>query len=163
MRYLLLTLVILAACQPVGHANIIDRQGEKTGSAWFVERPDGVRIFLELWEMPAGEHAVHVHENGECKLPDFKSAGQHYAPFGKKHGFNHPEGPHAGDLPNIKVDEDGFASVTLHAPNLSLQPEKKGYIFPEGGTAIVVHAQTDDYITQPSGASGERIACGVIR
>lgn len=105
---------------------------------------------------PGKEHGFHVHEFGKCELPDFKSAGEHFNPTKAMHGM------HLGDMPNAKADENGHASVDaiVKGPNLV---DKDGAPSEIIGKALIVHAMPDDYKTQPSGGSGARVACGVIR
>jgi superoxide dismutase, Cu-Zn family len=111
---------------------------------------------------PGKEHGFHVHEFGECSLPDFKSAGEHFNPTKDPHGGPKSKTRHLGDLPNAKSDENGRATVdvTIKGPTVGDTDAGPAEI---RGKALVVHAMPDDYKTQPSGGSGDRIACGVIR
>lgn len=111
---------------------------------------------------PGKEHGFHVHELGECSLPDFKSAGEHFNPTKDSHGGPKSSARHLGDIPNVKADANGKASVDISLKGVTLQ-DKDGAPTEILGKALVVHARADDYKTQPSGDSGERIACGVIR
>ncbi len=106
-----------------------------------------------------GEYALHVHEVGKC-TPTFDAAGDHLNPEGKEHGLLNPAGPHAGDLPNVVVAEDGTTTYAVSTKLFTLEPG--GSIFDDDGSAIMMHAEGDDYITDPSGESGDRLACGVI-
>lgn len=143
-------------------AEIMDGKGEKIGSAKFTSSKDGVMIHAELSKLPPGVHAMHLHTVGECHGPDFKSAGAHFNPFGKKHGTKNPEGPHAGDLPNFTVKADGTATVDVTA-TLVILGEGKNSLFQPGGTCIVIHEKADDEMTDPTGNAGARLACGVIK
>ena len=109
----------------------------------------------------AGEHGLHFHAVGTCEGPDFKSAGGHLNPEGHQHGMLNPMGSHLGDLPNFIADAQGHAQLQIALDQL---PDKLlPHLFDADGTAIVVHAAADDYRTDPSGNSGARIACGVLR
>ena len=95
---------------------------------------------------------------GRCDPPDFASAGAHWNPAGKKHGMNNPAGPHAGDMPNVEVAANGVLSATLTLAGASMAS-----LLDADGAALVIHAVADDYVTDPSGNSGARIACAVIQ
>jgi Cu-Zn family superoxide dismutase len=111
---------------------------------------------------PGKEHGFHVHEIGECSLPDFQSAGEHFNPTKDPHGGPKSKARHLGDIPNVKADENGRASIDVSVEGLTLV-DKDGAPTQILGKALVVHAMPDDYKTQPSGDSGARIACGVVR
>jgi Cu-Zn family superoxide dismutase len=140
---------------------LINPQGQKVAEARLTETPKGVRIDLKVENLPPGVHAFHIHEKGVCEPADFKSAGGHFNPFGKHHGFNNPQGYHAGDLPNITVGPDGKGGTEVTAPLVTLKPGKNS-LFQPGGTSLVIHEKPDDYVTDPAGDAGPRIACGVI-
>lgn len=147
---------------PGAKAEIKDKDENVVGTATFTQTEEGVRVDVEITKLPAGEHAMHIHTVGECHGPDFKSAGAHFNPEGKKHGLENPEGPHAGDLPNFTVAEDGTAKVSVVAKLVTLKEGEKNSLFIEGGTCLVVHAKPDDNKTDPAGNAGDRIACGLI-
>ncbi|AXI10736.1 superoxide dismutase family protein [Oceanobacillus sp. 143] len=136
--------------------------GEIVATATLTESNDGVKITLEGKNLPPGVHGFHIHEVGLCETPDFKSAGAHYNPTGAHHGFKDPLGPHAGDLKNIEVMEDGTVKIEVLADMVTLNPQGKNTLLTEQGTALMIHEKADDYISQPAGDAGERIACGVI-
>ena len=161
----LLAILLISATPLMARTPKVDFQdasGRNVGSATLKHTSKGVDIKLNLHDMPAGEHALHVHQNAKCEGPDFKSAGPHFNPEGRKHGLDNPEGPHAGDMPNFIVDHNGKAkNVVVRAPNISLGKGKNS-VFSNGGTALVIHAKPDDMKTDPAGNAGDRIACGVI-
>jgi Cu-Zn family superoxide dismutase len=140
-----------------------DAQGKSVGSVTIAAKGTGVGLNLNLHDVPPGQHAIHFHQNAKCDGPDFKSAGPHFNPDGKKHGLQNPEGHHAGDMMNFSVDEKGKAKLKLTNADVSLgDGTDKHSLFSNGGTALVIHANADDMKTDPSGNSGDRIACGAI-
>lgn len=142
---------------------MFNTNGDSLGTIKVSEQPEGEGVKLEvlLEGLPDGEHGINIHEKGKCDAPDFKSAGNHLNPEDKQHGLLHPEGAHAGDLPNI-ISEDGKAEAELMAPQLTLKSGKKNTLLPQDGTSIVITEKMDDGMTQPAGDSGARIACGEI-
>lgn len=157
----------VAVAQVVGAtAELKDTSGNDVGTAEFAEGPDGVTTTVNLQQgqkaVGPGEHGVHIHEKGDCSSADFKSAGEHFNPQSKEHGFQNPKGAHAGDLPNIKVNQDGSASAQAKTDQVTLSSGKTS-LFGSDGTALVIHAKADDLKTDPSGDSGDRQACGVIQ
>ena len=142
-------------------AVLSDSAGRRVGVATFVAREDGVSIGVSVTGLPPGEHGLHIHEHGRCDPPSFETAGGHFAPQGRQHGTEAEGGPHAGDLPNLVVFEHGTGRLGTHNERVALDDCDNG-LFGGDGTALVVHAGPDDHRTQPSGASGDRIACGVI-
>jgi Cu-Zn family superoxide dismutase len=137
-----------------------DASGKEVGKATFSATPSGALLELNLTAAQPGVHAIHVHAVGKCEPPDFKSAGPHFNPDQTKHGIMSPEGPHAGDLPNIHVPADGKLEVEFLDPVVTLSQESA--LLDADGSSIVIHAGPDDYKTDPAGNSGDRIACGVI-
>jgi Cu-Zn family superoxide dismutase len=144
-------------------AKLKDAKGNDVGTATIVSKGQGVEVKLALKDLPPGEHAMHFHQNATCDPPDFKSAGGHFNPTGKSHGLDNPSGHHAGDMPNFTVQRDGTAKTTLKDDAVVLGTgDEPNSLFANGGTSIMVHAKADDMKTDPSGNSGDRIACGVI-
>jgi Cu-Zn family superoxide dismutase len=136
--------------------------GQNVGKAIISsEKSGGVKIKLDLHNLPPGKHAVHFHQNAKCEAPDFKSAGGHFNPDNKKHGIDNPEGHHAGDMPNFTVTANGKAKTTIKNKDVNLGADNHS-LFSGGGTALMIHAKADDLKTDPAGNAGDRIACGVI-
>ena len=143
---------------------LTNSQGEPAGTAEFKQVSKGVEVKVSLKNIPFGDHGVHIHEHAVCAGPDFKTAGGHFNPDGKQHGFQNPMGHHAGDTPtNISVGEDHTGSAKWLLTAVTLQPGVPNSLLTNGGTAIIVHEKADDMKTDPSGASGNRIACGLIQ
>jgi Cu-Zn family superoxide dismutase len=142
-------------------AQLEDAQGKVVGSAALSEVPGGFRLRLQVNGLRPGEHGLHIHTVGKCEPPDFASAGAHLNPYEKKHGRQNPNGPHAGDLPNLKVAADGRGSLDTSSVLATLK-DGPNSLFRPGGTSLVVHADPDDEKTDPAGNSGARVACGVI-
>ena len=141
---------------------MMDSDGNAIGTAELSQEDAGVMVTLEVEGLEEGMHGIHFHETGMCEAPDFESAGGHFNPTGAMHGMDNPDGPHAGDLPNIEVSDDGTASQEFTAENVTLAIGEENSLLKEGGTALVIHAGEDDQMTDPSGDSGDRIACGVV-
>lgn len=140
-------------------ARLHTADGARAGSVEFVEGPHGVLVRSYLGGLPPGLHALHLHETGAC-TPDFSAAGGHFAPLGREHGFLSPGGPHAGDMPNIRVEENGSARTDHFNFRVTLF-EGPTALLDGDGAAVVVHEAPDDYAAMAS--AGGRIACGVIR
>ena len=151
-----------AAFGQSAHVDILNAERQKIGSAQVRASGRGVRIDVEVSQLTPGLHGIHIHNVGKCEGPDFTTAGPHLNPTSKKHGKDNPQGPHAGDLLNLQVNADGVGKATLLDSNATLG-EGPNSLFHEGGTSLVIHADADDYKTDPAGNSGPRIACGVLQ
>ena len=139
---------------------LVDAQGQPVGSAVLTEAENGVRVNLNVRGLPPGQHGLHFHQNGTCDAPDFTTAGGHYNPTNRQHGMQNPQGPHAGDLPNLTVGADGEGELETVKEGVTLRGANP--LLRQGGTALIIHATADDQRTDPSGNSGARIACGVV-
>jgi Cu-Zn family superoxide dismutase len=146
------------------HATLTAAAGKSVqGGFTFVHQGSGISIRGEILGLTPGKnHGFHVHQVGECSLPDFASAGEHFNPTEAPHGGPESDSRHLGDLPNATADENGRALIDMNVEGLTLM-DKDGAPTEIIGKSIIVHALPDDYKTQPSGGSGDRIACGVIR
>ncbi|MFB3854674.1 MAG: superoxide dismutase family protein [Vicinamibacterales bacterium] len=142
-------------------AELHDAGGKLVGQARLTETPHGLMLMVEVNGLPQGEHAIHIHEIGKCEPPAFQSAGGHYNPTGAQHGFDNPKGPHAGDLPDLHVPENGRLTVEYMLPGLKLSGDKG--LLDADGSALVIHAKPDDHHSDPAGMAGDRMACGVFR
>lgn len=142
---------------------VVDSTGKDIGVAELTETDTGVRIRLQLKGLEPGEKAIHFHEVGKCDPPQFTTAGGHVNPAKKQHGFDNPKGYHAGDLPNLKVNKKGEVDLEITTPNVTLEKGTTKSLLDEDGSALIIHVKADDYVTDPSGNSGDRIACGIIK
>lgn len=154
----------------------IDTKGDDVGTATLVSGSNGTMINLDLQRLPAGEHAIHIHDKADCTplasgantnpKDYFANAGGHFNPQKHDHGFMQEKGPHAGDIPNIIIPESGSLKtqmfnerVTLNATDNAKLPQ----LLDDDGAALIIHAGPDDHTSQPSGAAGDRIACAPIK
>jgi len=150
-----------AAAQKAVKVEMHDAMGNSVGTAELSPAPKGVSIRLNLMNLPPGMHGIHVHAVAKCEAPAFTTAGGHLNPDMKHHGLENPDGPHAGDMPNVTVGADGTAKATVVAPGVTMGDDPHS-IFSNGGTALVIHANVDDMKSDPAGNAGARIACGTI-
>ncbi len=140
----------------IGRAQLIDSAGQPAGEARLWSVAEGIRVEATLPGVLPRGHGFHVHAVGLCDPPAFESAGPHHNPTNREHGTMNPNGPHAGDLPNVDR-----TSVSFVVPGLTATGPNS--IFDSDGSALVLHADPDDLRTDPSGNSGARIRCGVIQ
>ena len=149
-------------------AQVMTAEGQSAGTVVFEQVNHGVVVTARLENLPEGPHGFHIHERGACEPPSFDSAGGHYNPTDAEHGYDTPQGYHAGDLPNVYAAADGTATADFFAPHLTLarDPQAPGQapftLADADGSAIMVHAQIDDYRAATPNSTGARIACGVI-
>ena len=162
LTMMLAGLALVAAAPGVGagepaQAQMMNAEGGSVGVVTLNETPHGTLLHARLQNLPEGAHAFHVHAVGKCEAP-FKSAGGHFNPGDKMHGLHSEEGMHAGDMPNIHVPASGSLEIEI----LNTQLRLDASLFDDDGAAIVIHEGPDDYVSDPAGAAGSRIACGVI-
>ena len=152
----------LAVQRSEAKVSLVDANGQNVGEATLKEVSDGVKIQLKVSKLSSGVHGLHIHAVGKCEPPDFKSAGDHFNPYGMQHGMlNTQGGAHAGDLPNISVGSDGTVDAEILAERVTLGTGENS-LFHSGGTSLVIDSNRDDERTDPADKGGARIACGVI-
>ena len=159
--------ILVAACQttpdspPIASAGLTPTKGNKTiGEATFEQVGDKVKVIVFVQGLkPGQEHGLHIHDKGDCSSGDGMSAGGHFNPHGKPHGLPGSKESHAGDLPALKANKQGRANIQIDMDGISLKTGPANII----GRAVIVHADPDDYKTQPTGNAGARLACGVIK
>jgi superoxide dismutase, Cu-Zn family len=156
--------LVLAACVPmaapdvpVSTADLVSSSGAVLGTVRVFSEPTGVTLRIDAAGVPAGQHGVHVHATGRCDPPGFTGAGPHWNPGERKHGHRNPAGFHMGDLGNLGVGADGKLVAGLLVPQATVDALRDA-----DGAALVLHAKADDEVTDPSGNSGDRIACAVL-
>jgi Cu-Zn family superoxide dismutase len=141
------------------HVSMISATGQELGMLMLNETGGTISLSGTLRGLPPGEHGIHLHQVGQC-TPPFESAGPHWNPTSKMHGSQNPQGPHAGDMPNITVGADSSANVNINSAAGPLRGATG--LVDNDGAAVVIHAKADDLKTDPSGNSGARIACGAV-
>ena len=166
-RFLILAVAALAGCGMMGigggpsaTANLQPTKGSKAaGTIKFTQSGDKVRIVGEVTGLrPNQEHGFHIHEAGDCSSGDGMSTKGHYNPQGKSHGHPDSANRHAGDMPALKADGSGKAKVDATLDIITVAPGPTSVV----GKGLIVHAQPDDYKTQPTGNAGARVACARI-
>ncbi|HPF77771.1 MAG TPA: superoxide dismutase family protein [Alphaproteobacteria bacterium] len=169
----LLVIAFLAYLYKIGGAEsydvtMINNKGEEIGVIRLNETNAGVLLGINLRKLkPDGEHAIHIHEKADCTpLDSFTNAGGHFNPTHVEHGMKNPKGYHAGDMPNIKPDKKGNSVTQILNRKITLLEfdiDDRKSVFDRDGSAIVIHDGADDHMSQPAGAAGKRVACGVIK
>jgi Cu-Zn family superoxide dismutase len=165
----LLGVMTLAGCQMMHHGStspqartaLESKSGSSAaGQVTFQETKDKVHVTAKVSGLkPNSEHGFHVHEKGDCSAADATSAGGHFNPEGQAHGHHRQAKRHAGDMPNLLANDKGEASASFDMDGVRLDEGKHGIL----NRAVVVHANPDDYQSQPAGNAGGRIACGIIK
>jgi superoxide dismutase, Cu-Zn family len=158
---LLVTALAGSAAAQSANAQLKDTNRQDVGTVSLLQTPAGVLLKLSLKAMPSGEHAFHIHAVGKCDPPSFESAGPHFNPSNAHHGIMVGPG-HAGDMPNLHIPPNGSLEVELINASITIDMGKPNSVFHPDGTAVVIHSGKDDYVTDPAGNAGSRIACGVI-
>ena len=163
MLAILTAALALGACEtarePAGGPPmpLINAAGQNIGTVVAWQTPGGVSFRIRASGLPHGVHGIHVHPIGRCDPPDFSTAGTHWNPTNRQHGLNNPNGPHAGDMPNVTVDTNGAIDATVVLPHATM-----AQLLDPDGSSVMIHANADDYVSQPAGNSGAKIACAVI-
>ena len=169
MRLIAITVAMLAAAvapplasaADMAGADIVNTDGAVIGKATFEQTPTGVLMSVDVAGLPPGGHGIHLHAAGSC-TPNFKAATGHINPNKLKHGLRNPEGPDNGDLPNLFAAADGTAKAEFFTTLVSVAGGEMPALLDEDGSAVIIHENPDDHMTQPIGGSGGRIGCGVI-
>ena len=154
--------VLPATAADMAAAELVNTDGKAIGEAAFEQTPGGVLLFVKVTGLPPGPHGIHLHGTGGC-APDFKAAKGHINPDKRAHGLRNPDGPDNGDLPNLYVAADGTGAAEFYTTRVSVADGKSApALLDADGSAVIIHANPDDHMTQPIGGAGGRIACGVV-
>lgn len=145
----------------VASASLADAQNRPGGSASIYRLENGYALKVQPTGLAPGKYGMHLHQTGKCDAPEFSSAGAHWNPMGRKHGLANTAGPHAGDLPELVVNSGGVGTTSVNL-DINLIGGNNA-LMDADGAAIIIHAKPDDNLTDPSGNSGARILCGVLR
>ncbi len=154
--------VLPATAADMAAAELVNTDGKAIGQATFEQTPGGVLLFVKVTGLPPGPHGIHLHSVGGC-APDFKAAKGHINPDKRAHGLRNPDGPDNGDLPNLYVAADGTGAAEFYTTRVSVADGKRApALLDADGSAVIIHANPDDHMTQPIGGAGGRLACGVV-
>lgn len=143
-------------------AELVDAAGAVIGYVSVFDKGSGLVLKLTAEHLPVGWHAMHIHAHGDCSDYEqaFIASGSHFNPHNAAHGAYDKHGYHAGDLANIFVGESGSVQIEQIVPGMTAS-EYRGF-FQDQGPALIIHQNPDDYLTQPTGDAGGRIACAVL-
>ena len=144
----------------IGESTLTLANGKSVGTVALRNSGESLSLDIALQGLEPGERALHLHRAGQCDAPEFTSAGGHLNPYEKSHGSLSEGGKHLGDLANIVIAADGTYSGTADLEGVPA--ELMSVLFDQDGTAVMIHAGADDYKSDPAGAAGPRIACGVL-
>lgn len=169
LAFVLLLTPLSAACATTGatqrpgeaEAVLKDASGVTVGHATARQQGSDLLVTVTATNQTPGLHGAHIHMTGDCTPPGFTTAGGHWNPAGMHHGFNNPQGPHKGDLPNLDVGGDGRGTLSFTVPGASLEGGTNALLDADGA-AFVIHGGPDDLVSDPAGNSGPRVACGVF-
>ena len=145
----------------IAKAELSNAQGQPSGSVFIRNGRGGLVMLVDATGLADGVYGMHFHQTGKCETPGFKTAGGHWNPAGRQHGLSNAIGAHAGDLPNLEINSNDTAAISV--PLDSSLVDGAQSLFDNDGAAIIIHARADDNMTDPSGNSGDRILCGVLR
>jgi Cu-Zn family superoxide dismutase len=155
------SMAVRAGAQEVAEGKFVNTEGKDVVTVHVEHMASATIFLLKLHDLPPGVHGIHIHSVGKCTPPPFDSAGPHWNPSKAQHGMKNPKGPHAGDLPNITIPADGKLETQVVITGMQEWNTKEG-LMDGDGSALVIHAGPDDYMTDPAGNSGARIACAAI-
>ena len=167
MKTLIISLGMVCALALVAHGQDVtnatckleSKSGSQvTGTVTFMKMGDEVHVVADITGLKPGKHGFHIHEKGDCSSGDGMSTGGHFNPLGKPHGNPAVPDHHGGDMPMLVADAAGNATLDVTLDTVTLRDGASSVV----GRAVVVHKDPDDYVTQPTGNSGARVACGVI-
>lgn len=143
--------------------DLINSKNKKVGTAILSQVKHGVLLKIYANGLEPGRHGFHIHETGKCEAPTFESAGGHFNPMNKEHGFNNNAGYHAGDMANLVVNKKGEVEAEVFLNYVSLTEGADNSLLDDDGSSLMIHSGPDDHITDPAGNAGDRIVCGVIQ